>query len=128
MYYSELEECYKIQQGTITRICSFSCDIYWFMYKILYLYILDCSDGSYYVGVTNDLELRIYQHNTDNKPTSYTYFRRPVKLAYHTYFTDFNLAFTWETKIKKWSHAKKKALVEGNFDLLKLLAKKKFKK
>lgn len=98
------------------------------MYKIMYLYILDCADGTYYVGVSNDLDRRLRQHNTEEKPLSYTYNRRPVKLAYHTYFTNFKLAFVYETKIKKWSHAKKKALIDGDFDLLKLLAKKKFKK
>ena len=97
------------------------------MYKVIYLYILECSDKSLYVGVTNNIERRIIEHNEGLSVLAYTYTRRPVKLVYHTYFTDFNLAFDWETRIKKWSRAKKIALINGDFDLLKQLAKKKFK-
>ncbi len=98
------------------------------MYKVIYLYILICNDNSFYVGVTNDLDARIIQHNTGINKAVYTYTRRPVKLAYHTIFNDFDLEFEWETRIKKWSRAKKQALIDGDFDLLKLLSKKKFKK
>jgi putative endonuclease len=97
------------------------------IYKVIYLYILECSDKSFYVGVTENLERRLLEHNAGINSNSYTYARRPVILAYQTYFTDFNLAFAWETRIKKWSRAKKQALIDGNFDLLKELSKKKFK-
>ena len=98
------------------------------MYKVIYLYILKCSDNSYYIGVTNDLDARIVEHNFGINKSAYTYHRRPVELVYSTYFTDFNLAFEWEKKIKKWSKAKKEALINGDFNSLKLLAKKKFRK
>mgnify|MGYP001550122890 CR=1 FL=1 len=98
------------------------------MYKVIYLYILKCSDSSFYVGVSNNLDKRIIQHNMGTNKDAYTYTRRPVELAYHTIFNDFDLAFEWETRIKKWSRAKKQALIDGEFDLLPLLAKKKFKK
>ncbi len=98
------------------------------MYKAMYLYILKCNDGSFYVGVSNNLDDRILQHNNGINKEAYTYSRKPVELVYHTIFNDYNLAFEWETRIKKWSHSKKQALIDGNFDLLKLLAKKKFKK
>jgi len=97
------------------------------MKKVIYLYILKCNDNSFYTGVTNNLEKRIMEHNNGINLDSYTYNRRPVVLVYNTYFTDYNLAFEWETKIKKWSKAKKLALINGDFDLLKSLSKKKFK-
>jgi putative endonuclease len=96
------------------------------MYKVIYLYILKCNDDSFYIGVTNNLDKRVLDHNSGIKTDSYTYDKRPVTLVYHTYFTDYKLAFEWETKIKKWSRAKKQALINGDFDLLKLLSKKKF--
>ena len=98
------------------------------MKKVIYLYIVKCNDGSFYTGVTNDLEKRIIEHNNGINSDSYTYNRRPVELVYHTYFIDFNLAFEWETRIKKWSKAKKLALINGDFDLLKILSKKDFNK
>ena len=98
------------------------------MQKYIYLYILLCSDKTYYTGVTNNLERRITEHQKGISEQSYTYSRRPVELLYHQMFTDFNLAFDWETKIKKWSKAKKEALIRGDFDLLKTISKKKFKK
>jgi len=98
------------------------------MYKVIYLYIIECADNSYYTGVSNDVEKRVNEHNLGINKQAYTYLRRPVKLVWHETFTDFNLAFEMETNIKKWSHSKKKALIKGDFDLLKILAKKKFKK
>ncbi len=98
------------------------------MFKQIYLYILECNDGTYYTGVTNDLDKRLIQHQAGINVVAYTYSRRPVKLAYHTVFNDFDQAFEVETKIKKWSSEKKKALIEGDFDLLKALSKKKFSK
>ena len=97
------------------------------MQKYIYLYILLCSDKTYYTGVTNNLEKRIKQHQEGINVESYTYTRRPIQLVYHELFTDFNLAFDWETKIKKWSKIKKEALINGNFNLLPILSKKKFK-
>jgi putative endonuclease len=98
------------------------------MYKVIYLYILKCSDGSYYVGVTNNLEFRLTQHNIGINKDAYTYNKRPVTLVFYEIFTDFELAFRVETQIKKWSRAKKEALINGDFELLKVLAKKNFKK
>lgn len=80
------------------------------MYKVIYLYILKCSDDSYYIGVTNNLDRRITEHNSGINTESYTFHRRPVELVFHEMFSDFNLAFEWETKIKKWSKAKNKPL------------------
>lgn len=48
--------------------------------KYYYTYIVECSDGSFYTGMTNDLERRMNEHNAGNKPDSYTYDKRPVIL------------------------------------------------
>jgi putative endonuclease len=96
--------------------------------KVIYLYVLKCNDDSFYIGITNNLDKRVLEHNSGINTDSYTYNKRPVELVYHTYFTNYELAFEWETKIKKWSKAKKQALIDGDFDLLKSLSKKKFKK
>jgi putative endonuclease len=98
------------------------------MHKLIYLYILKCNDGTYYTGVTNNLEKRIIEHNSGINKDSYTYPRKPVLLVWRELFTDFNLAFEWETKIKKWSVKKKEALINGEFHLLKDLSKKDFTK
>ena len=95
--------------------------------KFMYVYILECSDGTYYTGVTNNIERRINEQQSGQARDSYTYERRPVKLVYHEIFNDPSYAIAYETKIKKWSHKKKKALVDGAFDDLVVLSKKKFK-
>ena len=95
-------------------------------FKVIYLYILECADSTYYTGVTNNLERRLVEHNSGINKSSYTFNKRPVQLVFYTTFTDFNSAFQFETKIKKWSHAKKKALIKNHYELLKLLAKKNF--
>ena len=69
--------------------------------KYLYVYILKCSDGTYYTGVTNNPEKRVIQHNKGLDPEAYTYSRRPVTLAYCELFTNYNLGIDWETRIKK---------------------------
>lgn len=46
------------------------------------VYILECADGSYYTGSTNDLTKRLWHHGQGVKPSSYTYSRRPVKLVW----------------------------------------------
>ena len=90
--------------------------------KTYFVYILQCADGSYYTGLTNNLELRLEQHNSGTNPASYTYRRRPVFLAFNQDFSDVNQVILFEKKIKKWSAKKKKALINGDFDLLQILA------
>jgi putative endonuclease len=79
-------------------------------------------DKAYYVGVTNDLQRRIDEHNDGLNSNSYTYKRRPVELVYFEEFQDNYLAFTWETQLKKWSRKKKEALIESNWSKIKELA------
>lgn len=86
--------------------------------KYLYLYIVKCNDGSYYTGITNNIEKRLIQHNKGVNTDSYTYSRRPVNLVFYELFTDYNLALEWETRIKKWSVKKKEALINSDWKRL----------
>jgi putative endonuclease len=94
--------------------------------KVYYVYILHCSDDTFYTGVTNNLERRFAEHEQGKYKDSYTNKRRPVSLAFYCEFTDVNMAILKEKQIKKWSKAKKQALINGQFDDLVNLAKKKF--
>lgn len=91
------------------------------------VYIVECKDWSYYIGITNDLEKRIWEHNSGQDINSYTYSRRPVELKYFEIFMDVNQAIAREKQIKGWSRKKKQALIVQNFDKLKELAKSKSK-
>ncbi|MBK8367418.1 MAG: GIY-YIG nuclease family protein [Bacteroidetes bacterium] len=86
--------------------------------KYLYVYIIKCNDGTYYTGVTNNIEKRLVEHNEGIHKESYTYFRRPVELAFCELFSDYNLAIQWEKKIKKWSAKKKEALINSDWKRL----------
>ena len=94
--------------------------------KKSYVYMLKCSDKTYYTGVTSNLESRIFKHNSGFYPNSYTANRRPLTLVFYCEFTDINTAIETEKQIKKWSRAKKEALINGEYDRLVNLAKKKF--
>lgn len=87
-----------------------------------FVYILLCADKTYYTGVTNDIERRFIEHATGYNPQSYTYSRRPVTLEWKESFSNIEHAIEIEKKLKKWSAKKKKALIDGNFSMLKLLA------
>ena len=95
--------------------------------QISWVYILQCSDNTFYVGVTSNLEKRMEEHSSGKHTESYTYKRRPVELVYFTTFTDINIAIEFEKKIKKWSQQKKIALIEGRYENLPNLSKKNFK-
>lgn len=89
--------------------------------KQSWLYILKCSDGSYYAGCTTNLEQRIHEHNF-KKYDNYTSARLPVELVYSQQFANVNDAITAERQIKGWNRKKKEALINGDFDLLHNLA------
>ncbi len=91
--------------------------------KIYYVYIVKCSDNSYYTGFTNDLERRINEHNVGLNPASYTYTRKPVELVFYYEFNDVNQAIQFEKQIKGWSRKKKEAIINDNWDLLPELSK-----
>lgn len=95
--------------------------------KVYYVYILKCSDNSYYTGVTSRLGQRLKTHQMGKYQNSYTCRRRPVELVYKSEFTNIELAIEKEKQIKKWSRAKKEALIRNEFEKLPNLARKKFK-
>lgn len=94
--------------------------------KTYYVYMLKCSDDTYYVGVTNDLHRRVYEHASSYNPGSYTSKRLPVKLVYYSVFEYIYDAIAWEKQLKSWSRAKKEALIERDWGRIKKLAKKQF--
>jgi len=95
--------------------------------KTYYVYILECADKTYYTGITSNLIERFESHKSGKYKDSYTSSRRPLKLVYSCEFTNPNLTIETEKRIKKWSKAKKSALIKGDYDVLPSLSKKKFK-
>ena len=87
-----------------------------------YAYMLRCRDGSYYAGHTDTLELRLAQHQ-DGTFGGYTARRRPVTLVWTDMFMTRDDAFWIERKLKGWSRAKKEALITGDWELIKVLAR-----
>ena len=77
-----------------------------------HLYIVECRDGTYYTGITNDLARRIADHNR-GKASRYTHGRRPVRLLYTEGFPDRSGALKREAAIHSWPRRKKEALVKG---------------
>ena len=76
-----------------------------------FVYILECSDKSLYVGCTNDLKRRVKQHNKSKLGAHYTKTRRPVILRYSEEFSTLIQARRRESEIKGWRREKKLALV-----------------
>ena len=76
--------------------------------------------------MTSNIDRRLKQHQSAFFPDSYTSNRRPVNLEFFAEFSDFDYARSIEIQIKKWSKAKKEALIRGDYEQLKNLAKKKF--
>jgi predicted GIY-YIG superfamily endonuclease len=77
-----------------------------------FVYILRCSDGSFYTGITNNLKNRVQKHNT-GKGAKYTRTHGPVKLIYKELAGTNGTALKRERKIKGWPRKKKKALIAG---------------
>nr|MBB6151319.1 putative endonuclease [Mucilaginibacter sp. SP1R1] len=88
-----------------------------------HVYILGCSDGSYYTGITNNIERRLIEHQSGENPKSYTYKRRPIQLLFNEVFNDVNQAIAFEKQVKGWRREKKEAIISGSWDLLPELAK-----
>jgi putative endonuclease len=94
---------------------------------VAWLYILECSDGTYYVGSTKDLEYRVFEHQ-EGKGAKYTSRRLPVKLVYSEEYERVVDAYAREKQVQNWSRAKRESLINGNLDTLSKLAKKDFTK
>ncbi|MFJ9317697.1 GIY-YIG nuclease family protein [Pimelobacter simplex] len=87
-----------------------------------YCYILECADGSYYVGSTVDLERRVSQHQL-GLGAAYTRRRRPVVLVWYEHYSRIDAAYAREKQIQGWGRAKRRALIEGRSHDLPLLAR-----
>lgn len=79
-----------------------------------FVYILECSDGSLYTGITKDVAKRLDEHNTSDKGAKYTKARRPVKLLYEEYSENRSSASKREYSIKKLSRLKKLQLIRSS--------------
>ena len=79
-----------------------------------FVYILECADGTLYVGSTNDLEKRLHQHNHLKSGAHYTKLRRPVALKYSETLKTLSQARSREYEIKHWKRAKKLEFIQRN--------------
>lgn len=89
----------------------------------MFVYILECIDKSYYVGVTNNIEKRLFVHNEGSIKTCYTFNKRPVQLKYYEEISDPLEAIAYEKKLKGWSRKKKEALFLRNYKEISRLSK-----
>ena len=87
-----------------------------------YVYMLRCSDGSYYVGHTEDLENRITAHQAGQIP-GYTQSRLPIQLVFSEEFPSRVDAIERERQLKNWSRAKKQALIDEDWARLIMLSR-----
>jgi putative endonuclease len=91
-----------------------------------WMYILECADGSYYVGSTRNLKRRVWEHN-EGIGAKYTARRRPVKLVYAAEFENVAEAYAREKQVQGWGRAKRQALIRGDYEALPELARKDFR-
>jgi len=89
-----------------------------------YVYILQCADGTYYTGHTDNLDTRMAQHGI-GQGCAYTSKRRPLKLLWATDCQTRTEAFDLEKRIHGWSRVKKEALMRGDFAALPGLSRSK---
>lgn len=85
------------------------------------VYILKCADGSYYTGLTTNFDQRMQQHYESR--SSYVATRRPFECVYAAEFENIHDAIAWERRLKRWTRAKKEAVIAGRFDDLPGLAR-----
>ncbi|MFA5917820.1 MAG: GIY-YIG nuclease family protein [Candidatus Gracilibacteria bacterium] len=85
------------------------------------VYILKCSDNSFYTGSTNDIKKRLHEHNNLKSGAHYTKIRRPVEIIYTEIFETLNEARKRECEIKKLTRKEKEKLIEKSINyILKL--------
>ncbi len=87
-----------------------------------FVYILQCADQSFYVGITQDLDARLKAHN-DGRGAVYTFKRRPVSLVYSEKCESDTRGLARERQLKRWSRSKKQALVSADLEKLKRLSR-----
>jgi predicted GIY-YIG superfamily endonuclease len=88
-----------------------------------WVYILRCANVGYYTGHTANLELRLAEHQSA-EADGWTRHRLPVELVFAQEMPSKDEAFLAERRVKGWSRAKKEALIAGDWDTLRQLAKK----
>ncbi len=89
----------------------------------IHVYMLRCSDGSYYVGLTRaGLEKRLFEHST-GVFKGYTSTRRPLTLVWSQEFLSLVDAIVLERKLKGWRREKKEALIRCDYQLLPELSR-----
>ena len=76
-----------------------------------FVYIVVCSDNTYYIGSTNNLERRILEHNTSKKGAHYTKIRRPVVLKYFEEYKTLSVVRKREAALKRLTRTQKEKLV-----------------
>jgi putative endonuclease len=76
-----------------------------------FLYVLQCSDGSYYTGVTTDLNRRLKEHNTSKRGAKYTKTRRPVEIIYSLEYEDRSSAQKFEHRFKQLTRKQKEEVI-----------------
>ena len=86
-------------------------------------YILECADGTYYTGSTKNLERRVAEHQA-GEGGQWTKSRLPVDLVFAYEVVRIDDAFELERQVKGWRREKKIALINGRYDLLPALARK----
>ena len=87
------------------------------------VYMVECSDKSYYTGLTKqEIEARIWEHN-EGIYRGYTYSRRPVRLVFMEVYDRITDAIERERQIKGWSRAKKQALIAYDYEKLPELSR-----
>ncbi|GJL95440.1 MAG: hypothetical protein DHS20C05_18450 [Hyphococcus sp.] len=91
-----------------------------------FIYILECADGSYYVGSHrgSSVETRVAEHNAGYYKGAYTFTRRPVKCVWSDWFSRYDDAVVFERQLKGWSRDKKEALIRGDWEALPTLSKR----
>ena len=79
-----------------------------------FLYVLRCSDSTFYTGVTTDVQRRLNEHNTSPKGAKYTKTRRPTELVYWISFEDRSKAQKAEYRFKKLTRRQKEEIINEN--------------
>ena len=87
-----------------------------------WVYMLRCRDGSYYSGHTDDLQKRLWEHE-QGLAADWTRRRRPVELVWSAFGTSRDEVFAFERRVKRWSVAKKEALIAGDWNLIGYFAR-----
>jgi putative endonuclease len=90
--------------------------------KTYFVYILRCSDNTFYTGMTNSLSRRLAEHHKGLDPLCYTSKRRPLELVFIQDFSDVKEAISFEKQVKGWSRKKKLAIINDNWIKLKELS------